>query len=157
MSSIFGDFTTNIINRIKQAIPAQITVAQDLGQLEQFDPVTGPKITLPCVLIDLKQLTWEDLADNIQLGHGSLQVRIGIDPDVSTVVQYYDLLQQVHQCLQGSREEASSGLHRRNNNTERRNNKYCVKVMRYEFTIRDTLTEKEKINVAIPVPVVNKL
>ncbi|RAJ75526.1 hypothetical protein CLV59_109140 [Chitinophaga dinghuensis] len=157
MSSVFGDFIGNVINQIKQGIPSQITVLQDFGQLEQFDPATGPKITLPCVLVDLKEFTWEDLSNNIQIGHGFLQVRIGIDPEVGTVAQYYELQQQVHQSLQGSSVGASSGLHRRSNNTEGRNNKYSVTVVRYEFTIRDTVTKKTSINVPSPVPVVNKM
>ncbi len=157
MSSVFGDFIGNVINQIKQGIPSQITVSQDFGQLEHFDAATGPKVTLPCVLVDVKEFTWEDLSDNIQLGQGFLQLRIGIDPDVSTAAQYYELQQQVHQCLQGSRVGASSGLHRRSSNTEGRNNKYCVTVVRYEFTIRDTVTAKIGIHVPSPVPVVNKI
>ncbi|MBV8254995.1 MAG: hypothetical protein JO154_20510 [Chitinophaga sp.] len=155
MSSVFGDFTANMINRIKQVVPVQTTVAQDFGQLEQFDPATGPKITLPCVLIDLKEFTWEDLPDNNQLGQGFLQVRIGIDPEVSTAAQYYELQQQVHQCLQGSRDGVSSGLHRRSSNTEARNNKYCITVVRYELSIRDTVTGKKGIKTPVPEPIVH--
>ncbi|WP_160711270.1 hypothetical protein [Chitinophaga solisilvae] len=155
MSNVFGDYSAKLIQRIKQAVPALQFTGADSGQLEIFDATAGLQIALPCSLIDFRELIWEDLTDNTQRGEGFLQIRIGIDPAATDAATFHELQQKVHKALHGFTDAPFGKLLRRRSDTEQRENKYCVHVIRYALSVTDVTTAPEYTSIPRPVPVVN--
>jgi hypothetical protein len=144
--SFFGQLLLELCDHIKNEVPEVRWVDQDLGQLENYDQ--RPAVSFPCVLIDFAATTYDDMAENAQIGYPTILVRIGVNPFSKSnqtaptevrekAVAYYDLEQKVHQCLQGWNNEFTNALARRSADTENRNDGLRVRLLTYETTYED--------------------
>ena len=145
-TSYFGMLLIELCDHIKAQVPEVRWVDQDLGQLEEYE--MRPAVTFPCVLIDFAATSYNDLSDNAQTGETTILVRIGMNPFSKSNVQaptevrekaveYYDIEQKVHQCLQGWQNDFTSALARRSADTENRNDKLRVRLLTYETSYED--------------------
>ena len=150
MNAPFANIFLSIQNRIKTNAPAIKHIDQDLGQLKN----TRPPVSWPCVLIDFEDFNFEDLSENVQLSNGTVVIRLGFAPHSNTsaitptpfaelALNYYDIEWQLHQLMQGWRPLNNVGrLCRISATTQKRNDTYRVREIRYSIAFEDYSTKR---------------
>ena len=161
MNSSFANLYINTVARLTDKAPLLRYVEQDLGQMEHYPEGGRPPVSFPCVLIDIEDTAFDEMGEQCQLGEGILQVRIcqptysasnNLAPDQvrETALSYYETEQQVHEALHGWAKDNISKLVRVSAKTEKRNDEYRVRTVRYRFGMEDYSTAPKKVTIARP-------
>ena len=146
ITSPFGNLYLQSKNRLMSNAPSLRYIDQDLGQLEHFDKV--PAVSLPCALIDIDDTTFQEAGELTQTGDGILKVRIclgsyssssNLSPDdvVEEALSYYEIEQEVFLALHGWGRDNFKKLIRISAITEKRNDNYRVRVMKFRVGMQD--------------------
>lgn len=162
-TSSFGNMYLKLRNRIAEKAPSIRYTDQDLGQLDFFD--TRPPVSFPCVLIDIDDMVFDESGELTQTGEGSIVVRVGFDcwspsnglvnEDVARLsLEYYEGEQEVYLALQGWADDNFGKLTRQSVVTEKRNDNYRVRKMRFKVGMEDESAKPKRITVARPEPII---
>lgn len=165
MNSSFANLYLNTIERLAAEAALLRYIEQDLGQMEHYPEGGRPPVSFPCVLIDIEDTAFDEMGEQCQLGEGILQVRIcqptysasnNLAPEEvrKTALNYYETEQQVHEALHGWAKDNFSKLVRVSAKTEKRNDEYRVRVLRYRFGMEDYSTAPTKITITRPDPTI---
>lgn len=123
---------------------------QDLGQLK---PGSRPPVSWPCVLIDFEDFNFSDLGQNVQAATGVVVIRLGFQPISNSsqatptaylqqAIGYYDIEWALHTALQGwSPGDAFGRFCRVSAGTQKRNDSYRVREIRYSLAFEDYSTQ----------------
>jgi len=152
-TSPFSNLFLNLRKHISNACGSIRYVNADLGQLDFFEE--RPSVSFPCVLIDIGDTKFEDIANNAQLGDGIISIRIGLTnyADTSSLApedvaergcEYWEIEQEVHEQLQGWAKDNVGKITRISAVTEKRRDEYRVRALRYSFGMEDNTTIKNK-------------
>lgn len=149
MNSPFANIFLAIQSHIKTNVAFIKYTDQDLGQLK----AQRPAVSWPCVLIDFEDFSFSSLAENVQQAEGIVVVRLAFPPYSGTssaspapyaeaALSYYDMEWQLHKLLQGWQPCNTSGkLDRTNATTQKRNDNYRVRELRYKLAFEDYSTK----------------
>ncbi len=152
MNSPFANIFLSIQSRIKANAPFIKHSDQDLGQLK----AARPAVSWPCVLIALEDFSFTALSENVQQARGTVVLRLAFPPYSSTssatpqpfaeqALSYYDIEWQLHKVLQGWQpSEVCGRLDRVTTTTQKRNDNYRVREMRYSLAFDDYSTRYEQ-------------
>ena len=165
MNSSFANLYLNTIDRLTTEAVLLKYIEQDLGQMEHYPEGGRPPVSFPCVLIDVEDTSFDEMGEQCQLGEGILQVRIcqptystsnNLAPEEvrKTALSYYETEQQVHEALHGWAKDNFSKLIRVSAKTEKRNDEYRVRVLRYRFGMEDYSTAPTKVTITRPDPTI---
>ena len=144
--------------RIHTEVPEIAIVDQDRGQLQTKG---RPAVQWPCVLIDMGAFEYEHLGENIQMAEGIVCVLLGFAPNGPTAsgtpeeykeaaLGYYELEWKLNKVLHGwSAGEEFGYLVRVSVTSQRRNDGYRVREIRYRVTFDDRSTQLGKTYVAV--------
>lgn len=147
--------------RIMELCPDPIRyVAEDWGQLDCG--TDSLSVQFPCVLLDIEEAGFSDLARRVQRVDALLTVRIAAASDLPAAApkseQPFALLgltQRLYTLLQGFSGTTFSGLTRIKLRRERRKDSIKVYVLQFRFEATDDTAHKPLTQVAgIPVEVV---
>ena len=153
MNSPFSNVFLAIQSLIQTTVPAITYIDQDLGQLKS---TTRPPVSWPCALIDFEDFKFENLGENVQTATGTVVIQLGFAPFSNTsqatptdykqqALNYYELEFSLHQQLQGwSPTDMSGSLIRTSVATQRRNDHYRVRELRYSLAFEDYSTKNEE-------------
>ena len=111
-----------------------------------------PTVAFPCVLLDVGQFTPSALSGNIQLMEGEVIVRLCFDAWSQTDstapaawrdrgLAYYELEWRLNRALMGWRPDGFSALIRSSAATEKRDDNYRVREIRYSVQFEDRSAE----------------
>lgn len=149
-----------IMNRIKSQVSEIRFVAQDIGQLENYD--IRPAVSWPCCLIDMDQTNFTEANDqNIQLAAGMITMRLGLvkytdsnnlvpDAAMENSLQYYEIEQKLYQALQGWNPDGFGKMLRRVAATERRQDDIRVRTIRFEISYVDESARPVRTSISRP-------
>jgi hypothetical protein len=133
-------------------------IDQDLGQLEYQPQANRPPVSWPCILIDVDDEEFTDLASNVQSGTGRVIIRLGFPPfSPSTAntpqqfkekaIYFYDLEQVLYEAIHGWNPGDQAGYEslsdifghfmRRRAVTEKREDFLRVRQITYEIGFQD--------------------
>ena len=161
MDSILANVFLSVQERLRTEVP-EISrwIDQDLGQLEFY--TNNPPVSFPCALLDFDDTDYSDEGENSQIADAILIVRLGLhvysSSNVATpqlykekALDYLNLEHKVNKALHGWCDNRFfSPLMRRKAFKEKRDDHLRVRVLRYEFSFRDsTATE---VRTSFPVP-----
>lgn len=145
LQSAFGNLYNEILNRLKTEVPEIRYVNHDLGQLEQ----PKPSVSWPCILIDLDEFEFTDVAgNNKQLADGFIVLRIGfqqwsktssITPDSvrEKGLGYYELEAKIYKALHSWAPQGFGRLLRRKASTEKRDDDVRVRLLVFAVNFED--------------------
>lgn len=160
LTSPAANLFTEIVNRIKERVTEIRFIAQDIGQLENYD--IRPAVSWPCCLMDIEQTNFTEANDgNIQLAAGTINLRLGLvkytdsnnlvpDSAMENSLQYYELEQKLYSALHGWNPDGFGKMLRRTAATERRQDDIRVRIMRFEISYVDE--SARPIRSSIPRP-----
>lgn len=149
MNSVFAGIYLATQQLLKEHAPFIKHTDQDLGQLKSV----RPPVAWPCVLIDTETFEFESLGENVQVGNGVIVFRLGFAPYSNSAgatpgtskelaLGYYEMEHQLHQLLQGWQPGSHTGkLNRISVTTQKRNDNYRVREMRYSLAFEDRSTQ----------------
>ncbi len=150
--SPFLDIFMAMRQRLIDTASTSLYINQDLGQLRNHH---RPPVTWPCVLIDFENFEYENLAENVQTAKGTIVIQLGFAPYsnstqvtpeqyVQQAMLYYDMEMYLHQIFQGwSPIEMGGALMRTSVTTQRRNDNYRVRELRYSIAFEDYFTKRQ--------------
>lgn len=150
MNSPFANIFTSVQQRIAAEVTTVSFIDQDLGQLRAG---IRPPVSWPCVLIDFEDFTFSDLGENVQIATGTVVLRLGFAPYSGTsqltptqwqqlALGYYDIEWSLHKAMQGWSPGSSYGaLCRTDATTQKRNDNYRVREIRYSISFDDYSTK----------------
>ena len=156
-----SEFVLFLIKRLKENAPSLRYVGADLGQMENYPQGGKPPLSFPAVLFEIDDTSYMQLGQNTQIGESILQVRVcqpsysgtanNINPDSvnEVALNYMETEQEVFIALQGWSCGAVSSMVRVSNKTEKRNDEYRVKTMRFSFGVEDNTADKP-ISITVP-------
>lgn len=166
LTALYSQLLVAIQQRLKEKVPELRYIAEDLGQLEFYDPDAGerPPVSWPCALIDFTNATYDDMGggEGMQWATDSIQIRIGFDPystannlvttEVSgKALRYYELEMAIHQALHGwDGGGLCQSMSRRTAITEKRNDPYRVRVVSFSTSFMDDSAIPAKSQVSRP-------
>jgi len=142
-----------IRQRIMGEASGTFHIDQDLGQLRTN---TRPPVSWPCVLIDFEDFRFENLGENVQTAKGTVVFQLGFAPHsnssqatpaprVLQAMGYYQHELTLHRILQGWSPTAMSGsLIRTSAITQKRNDHYRVRELRYSLEFEDYSTKLQQ-------------
>jgi len=105
MKELIDDIKTRI-----EPVTGLKYVDEDWGQLDYYSG--GPPVKFPCALVDIGQVQWSDNGNQVQIGTGSVIIRIA-DQRISNSnvkapvaqktksLSFFDLIMYIHQKLHG--------------------------------------------------------
>ncbi len=149
MNSPFATIFLAIQSRIKNDAPFIKYTDQDLGQLK----AARPAVSWPCVLVEFENFTFSSLSENVQQALGVVVIRLAFPPYSSAssatptqyadaALSYYDMEWQLHKLLQGWQPcETTGKLDRKEATTQKRNDNYRVREIRYSLAFDDYSTK----------------
>ena len=150
MNAPFANIFLALQQRIQSAVPTIKYIDQDLGQLSN----ARPPVSWPCVLIDFEDFSFDDLSEQVQLSSGVVVLRLGFAPHSgssqatpSTYIQqalgYYDIEWALHKAIHGWTPGGDVGsLTRTSVTTQKRNDNYRVREIRYSLSFEDYSTKR---------------
>lgn len=156
-----GQFYLSLIARLKAAAPSLRYIGADLGQMENYPSGGKPPVSFPAVLFDVDETAYEEMSQLAQTGESILIIRIcqpaynglidSLKPDAinQQAMDYLNTEQEVYLALQGWSSATISTMVRKSTKTEKRNDEYRVRVMRFSFGSED-YTAGNQISVAVP-------
>ncbi len=141
-----------LVKRYVQKIPEIKWIDWDSGQLEAFD--TNYPVHFPCILIDLEQIEWKSVGNDLQVGNVTVNLRIAfklwtdtnnLTPDnvFAQSMNALKLINKIHKYTQGFEGEHFNGLDRILTVTEKRSDGLKVVNMKYLTNMRDAWAMKE--------------
>lgn len=166
LNSPFANLFTLILERMKTKAPSIRFVAQDIGQLENYE--IRPAVSWPCCLIDIQQAQFSEAnSENIQLAQGLISFRIGLVKytDSNNLVpgnvlenslKYYEAENELYAALHGWKPEGFGALLRRSCVTERREDDIRVREMKFAFSFTDESARPMKRTIPRPDSIINK-
>jgi hypothetical protein len=142
MDALLGNCWLTIQNQLA-TIPALKFIDLDTGQLEYKKEDERPAVLLPCALFDFVKIDYEDLSFNYQEGDFILQVRIGVNPythatqyftatQKENALNFFNIEQSVYTSLQGFASQYFGPISRVSMQTEGRNDKLRVRILRFK-------------------------
>lgn len=149
-----------VLERIKLKAPEVRYIAQDVGQLEDYE--VRPPVSWPCALLDIDELKYSDLGNHTtQMGEGFINIRLGLvqytkssnlTPDawMAKALDYYEVEQKVFKALHGWAPTGWGKLLRRASATEKREDSIRVVVMRFAISYKDVTPKPTTIKVSRP-------
>lgn len=164
MNSPFANLFLAIQARIVSVMGNEIRyIDHDLGQLENYNPQNGgkPRVSWPCALIDFENFDFEEEGEFTERGEGIVLIRLGFDTasptDQLTPLaarqsgnSFLDTEWRLHKALKGwAATDACGYLSRVSAKTEKREDFYRVRQIRYSLSISDMST-------LLPLNTVNK-
>ena len=164
MNSPFANIFMALQQRIQSQVSAITYIDQDLGQLKT---TSRPPVSWPCVLIDFEDFTFDNMGDNVQTAKGIVVLRLGFAPFSNSSqftpttylrqsISYYDLEWTLHKAMQGWAPGDDFGsLNRSAASTQKRNDNYRVRELRYSIAFEDYSTKVQQ-QYASPLIVVNE-
>lgn len=160
-NSPFGNLYLRLKDRLKDNAPSIRWIDQDFGQLDHFE--LRPAVSFPCTLIDIDETAFDESGGSelCQLGEGIIKVRIGLDiqagtnhlaPDssIDDGLNCYELEQEVFEALHGYSADNFKKLIRVSAVTEKRNDQYRVRVLRFKVSMEDKSARPKKTVIARP-------
>lgn len=159
LKSANANLFDRLITQVQQGVEEIRFVAQDVGQLENYD--IRPAVSFPCLLIDLDDFNFSDSANNnTQQAEGIIIFRLGLVKytDVNNLttpqwrenaLRYYELEHRLFTCLHGWSPVGFGRLLRRATATERREDDIRVRVAKYVISYTEIL-ETGKVKVSRP-------
>lgn len=159
LKSANANLLDGLITRIQQGVEEIRFIAQDVGQLENYD--IRPAVSFPCLLIDLEDFNFSDNANyNLQQAEGIVSFRLGLVKytDVNSLstpqwrenaLRYYELEHRLFNCLHGWSPVGFGRLLRRATATERREDDIRVRIAKYVISYTEVL-ESDKVKVSRP-------
>ena len=145
MNSPFAAIFLALQARIAGQLSAVRYIEQDLGQLKN----SRPPVSWPCILIDFEDFSFGDLSENVQTASGTVVLQLGFAPysassqatpgtNIDLALGFFDLEWSLHRILQGwSPGDSFGSLNRRETTTQKRNDKYRVREIRYTVAFED--------------------
>jgi hypothetical protein len=153
MNAPFANIFLSLQQRIQSQVPAITYIDQDLGQLKT---TTRPPVSWPCVLIDFEDFNFENLGENVQTAKGTVVLRLGFAPHsnssqltpapfIQQAISYYDLEWTLHKAIQGwSPADDLGSLSRTNASTQKRQDNYRIREIRYSLAFEDYSTKPQQ-------------
>ena len=135
---------TLICNRLKNEVSALRWIDIDTGQLDIMNQ--RPPVAFPACLVDISYPQCDDAGGGIQVVTANVTLRVVFDitgstnaasPVRETTLGFLDVIEEVHEALQGWSDEALSAFSRINAQPEKR--KDGLKV--YRITYQTAFTE----------------
>ncbi len=136
----------NLLARLDANVPELAWIDYDQGQIDF--PGTSYPIDFPAVLIDFEEIPWEDVGQMVQGGVLTIAFRIAFEiwedsnnhtPEDSrnAGLLKLQLINKIHQYLQGHSAGHYNALSRTRQFTEKRDDGLKVITMQYQTYIRD--------------------
>lgn len=153
----------HLIDHIKKEMPELSLVDEDYGQLEAIDKEemdTYP-VTFPCVLIDMPETDWENLAGKSQKGKAKIGVRLVIDcyddthyssGTMEAILDRSKMVDRLHRSLQCFRPVKDGELIREKSKFYTWSHGIKVYEMLYSVSVKDIV--QETMTVAAPKRIV---
>lgn len=150
MNSPFANIFMAVQQRIQANVSTIAYIDQDLGQLKSG---VRPPVAWPCALIDFEDFDFENLGENVQTATGTVVLRLAFAPYskssqvtptayLQQAIGYYDIEWALHLALQGWAPGADFGrLIRTRASTQKRNDNYRVRELRYSIAFEDYSTK----------------
>ncbi len=147
----------HLIDHIREEMPELSLVDEDYGQLEAIDKVdmdTYP-VTFPCVLIDIPETDWENLAGKSQKGKARIGVRLAVDcyddthyasGTMEAILERAGMVERLHRALQCFRPVKDGELIREKSRFHTWNHGIKVYEMLYSVSVRDIIRETVKVD-----------
>lgn len=153
----------HLIDHIKDAMPELSLVDEDYGQLEAIDNEnmdTYP-VTFPCVLLNVPETNWENLAGKNQKGKAQIGVRLVIDcyddthygsGTMEAILKRSEMVDRLHHALHCFRPTKDGELIREKSKFYTWSHGIKVYEMLYSVAVKDII--QETITVAAPKKIV---
>ena len=152
-----------IEKRLKDLVPELRMIDIDYGQLDFYQE--RPAVSMPCVLIDFPNMSFDNLGANVQWANVSISVRLGCSPFSSSssmvpdltkalAMQYFEIENKVYQALHGwvpvievdgEDMDIAQPLVRMSSDKERREDPFIVMAMLYTTAGEDQSVENEVV------------
>lgn len=144
-----------LINHIKEGMPSLSLVDEDYGQLEAIDKdnMDTYPITFPCVLIDVPEIEWSELAAKSQKGKAKVNVRLVIDcyddthsgsGTMEKIEDRAEMVKDLHSLLRCYRPDGDGELIREKSRFYTWNHGIKVYEMLYSLSVQDIIPQTEK-------------
>lgn len=144
MDYFFSKILLDLQKRISKELPVIQFIDQDLGQLGQEGDNGRPPLAYPAVLIDFPNSDYSELSSSAQLGNVPITFQLVFDNHSSTWhkaplrdrmkgLEYLDIEQKFHNCLNGWHEDYFTPLIRTNVRSQN-NNDIGLRVRQLTFT-----------------------
>ena len=155
-----------LINHIKEGMPSLSLVDEDYGQLEAIDKddMDTYPITFPCVLIDVPEIEWSELAAKSQKGKAKVNVRLVFDcyddthyssGTMEKIEDRAEMVKDLHSLLRCYRPDGDGELIREKSRFYTWSHGIKVYEMLYSVSVKDiireTVTAAEKPRVVLSV------
>ncbi|OQB81401.1 MAG: hypothetical protein BWX87_00666 [Bacteroidetes bacterium ADurb.Bin123] len=134
-----------ISNRLKSQVPAIKWIDIDTGQLDIL--TQRPPVAFPACLVDLTYPQCDDTGEHIQIVTANVILRLAFDftgatnsasPVRETSLGFLDVIEAVHEALQGWSNSALSSFSRINAQPERRKDGLKVYRITYQTAFSET-------------------
>jgi hypothetical protein len=140
---------TEIMARLEAEVPEVRYINQDLGQLENY--TDRPAVSFPCILIDFEDFDFSDMAENTQMGEGTILIKVAMNPfsDSSSLTEqavrvkalnYNEICWKAHKALQGWQGESFGALMRTADKKVPREDALRVRETLYSCVFQDYTT-----------------
>lgn len=151
----FSQIILDLQDRISKEVEEIAYIDQDLGQLRQVGEDERPPINYPAVLIDFPDSNYSNLADGAQLGAVPISFQLVFEahnptwnkvPEnlIKRGLEYLDIEQKLHKCLQNWHLDYFSPLMRTNAKSQNNNNiALRVRMLMYTTQYEDYSTINE--------------
>jgi hypothetical protein len=161
MDAILGNVFLAVQQRIVDQCPEIKWIDQDMGQLDFYNG-ERPLVIFPAVVLDIVDLTYEELGLNTQICTAVLEVRLAVAAYVQAAqvhsqqhkeraLEYYNIEHRLNKALHGwCDSQYFAPLIRRHVKTERRKDSLRIRPLRYEFAFTDDTTLPVRTTVPRP-------
>lgn len=169
----------SICDRLAAKVPEARWIDWEQGQLEL--PAENLPVQFPCILIDIQDIPWTNVGDNVQVGDVTIQVRTAFDiyedlytvdgepnPTLDQALERLKLINKIYSCLQGFeggiipvpdsdpvtyQDNHFNKLNRTRTFTEKRDDGYKVIAMTFVTNMRDqnAMPETSEVTVGMNV------
>ena len=147
MQSPLSKLYLAIVAHIETNVPEIRFISQDLGQLEFYDD--KPPVSYPCVLIDVGELAYENMGQNMQIATASVTLRLALASysDVSNLpnaqvrnkaLEFYDIENKLSTLLHNWQpaNEFLGAMYRTATSTEKRDDNIRVRNIVFATSIQ---------------------
>lgn len=167
MDSAIANYFILLNNRIVAQVPEIRYIDQDLGQLDFYQE--RPAVSWPCVLLDVGDFTFSNYGNLSQSGEGQIVIRLGFTPFSSAnskapdlvkfkALKFYDIEHKLVNALHGWTPDTGDygNLIRVSATTEKREDPFRVREIRFKLAFEDFSTQRAKLTAAAtPVILIN--
>lgn len=144
MDYFFSQILIDLQKRISEEVPEIQFIDQDLGQLGQVGEQGRPPLAFPACLIDFPNTDYSEIATSAQLGSVPITFQLAFDnysqtwhkspkPVIVKGLEYLNVEQRLHNCLNGWFKDYFSPLIRINVKSQN-NNDIGLRVRQLTYT-----------------------